>query len=126
MWCGRLKVGDQWKVEDPPALPVSHGICPDCLAEHHPEDAEEQRRDAIKAKVAELKERQSWFDEQDWQYWELKDLMADLTGGRPSITYCRPASLQAFLDGLPAKSGCVVCGDTREPDGWLCLGCGTV
>ena len=38
-WCGCLQVGDNWKVEDPPTLPVSHGICPECLQLHYPEDA---------------------------------------------------------------------------------------
>ncbi len=65
MWCGRLKIstpsGDQWVVREPMRLPVSHGICPECLELHHPED-----------------------------------------------------------------DGCAVCGDSREPDGWTCLGCGSV
>jgi hypothetical protein len=29
-------------------------------------------------------------------------------------------------DAHPSAPGCAVCGDTREGDGWECLGCGSV
>jgi len=38
-WCGRIRAGDEWYLlVDQPDGDISHGMCPECEAEHFPQE----------------------------------------------------------------------------------------
>ena len=76
------------------------------------------RKEPLERKVRELEARRQAYDEQDWQFWELLDLIRDLKGHMTTATYCRPSGLQRFLDALPRGRVPGVQGFLRLPVGF--------
>jgi len=58
------------------------------------------RKWKFNGKIEELKQRMEPYDEWDWQYWELQNMIYDLQGYGTSASYVRPESLTRFLNDL--------------------------